>query len=233
MPKLKRLELGYNRPEDIIPFISDIRLPRLDNLTIEDIGRRYFPYSPSAREVETVRLLLDNIDEHFPLHQVEHLNLRQVILERSPPRSTSVDLTSTPFKFFCKLVALKSLTLADPDIRILNLLNYIPLVPGDGDRTNVSHPVPVPALDVLRLEKFDRDRRRIQMFLSTRIRRHSFLRRLNKLIFSELERCMAEEKTRSWTKNICQFLDMRLLTKSFEYVDPATDSKFSFCDSFE
>jgi hypothetical protein len=236
MSKLKRLELGYNRPEDIIPFISDIRLPQLDNLTIEDIGRRHFTGSPSAREVETARFLLNTIAEKFPLYRVEHLNLRQIILVHSP-LSMGLVISTTLFKFLCKLLVLKSLTLSDPDIGILNVLNYIPVVPGDGGRAKVSPQVPVPALDVLRLEQFDRDWDRIQMFLNIRISRYDSLRRLNRLILSDVDRVGAKEKARSWTKDICRSLDMRLLTKNFEYVDPlawsAFDTDYSFSDSFE
>jgi hypothetical protein len=234
MSKLKHLELGYYRPEDIIPFITDIRLPQLDNLTIEDIGRRNFTGSPSAREAEIARFLLHTIAEKFPLHRVEHLELRQIILEHSPT-SMGLVIYTTLFKFLCKLMALKSLTLSDPDVGILNVLNYIPVVPGDGGRAKVPPQVPVPALDVLRLEKFDRDLDRIQMFLNIRIGRYDSFRRLNRLILSDVDRFGSKEKARSWTKDICQSLDMGLLTKSFEYVDPwpGFDSDFSFSNFFQ
>ena len=237
MPKLKHLELRCDGFRDMIPFIRNIRLPQLADLTIEDLSQKFYLDSPSEGEVEAGRLFFNIVMEHLPLHCLEHLNLRHVVSAHFSPRSNSTDsATSTSlFKFLCNLVALKSLTLADPDIDILNLLNYLPVASEDGGSTQPSQSpeVPLPALEVLRLERFDRDWDEIQVFLNDRILgRHDSIRRLNKLILSEIG--YPEEKCAPlWIKDIYQSIDIRLLTKRFEYIDSRIAGNFSFsysCD---
>ena len=236
MLKLRHFELGYHDLGEIHPIIQDIRLLQLDDFTIEDFNRRFSAArAPSEEEVEAAGLLFDTMIEHLPLPQLQHLTLRHIISERSPPPSTATNLvTSSPsFRFLCQLVALKSLTLAGPDAGILNLLNYLPVVSGaeDLDITPIFRPsqVPLPALEVLQFASFEKHWDQIQLFLNNRIGRHNSYRRFNKLIFCDL----ATAKARSLAEDICQSVDLGLLTKSFEYIDPSIGSGFNFSHFFE
>jgi hypothetical protein len=82
------------------------------------------------------------------------------------PYSSDLVICATSFEFFSKLVTLKNLTLVNPDIVVLFTLNYIPVLSGEAGDYEAPL-VPVPALDSLYVEDFDRDLLKLFLILST------------------------------------------------------------------
>jgi hypothetical protein len=185
MPKLQTLELGYAFPDELIPFVEDIRLPSLIYFSIEDLFRSMTPIHERRGLVydHTTALLFYAMVQHLPLQQLRELNLRHVCFMSSldpdtitrttiglVPNLSGFPIPTTPFEFFCKLTALKNLYLVDPDPTILFILHYQPLPASDQDGADEdgTQAVPIPTLRSVRL--MEADEQLLHFFLHARTR---------------------------------------------------------------
>lgn len=231
MSNLERLDIGYAFPEELLPFVGDIKLPNLVHLVIEDISRSSSP-DFLRQELDYnhgTTVLFQNITEQFPLRQVKDLELRHIYLMPPLPGHTPshaqfelvrnqlhLIIPYTPFQFFCKLVELKNLTLVNPDIATISTLNHIPTQVHVEAASNLNPAlVPVPALDVIHLEDFDRDL--IRLFLFLRASEFRAFRRFSMLTFGNP--CGVDPSAR-WIESIAASGDMFLVTEDFVYNEP-------------
>jgi hypothetical protein len=232
MSKLERLELGYAFPDELIPLVEDIKLPNLTNLVIEDLYRSSTPeFAREQLEYDhTTALLFQIITDHFPLRQVKDLELRHICLlpplsQNTPtnipivlvPDLTDLVIPITPFEFFCEMVALKNLTLVDPDIAIIFTLSHIPVVTADAEASDDFEAtlLPAPALDYLHFKDFDQDL--VRLFLTLRTSNHTSFRHLSKLTFGDPSGCL--DTSASWMKTITLLDDVFLLAEKIEYIE--------------
>ena len=225
LSKLERLELGYAFPDELIPFLEDVQLPNLVHLVIEDLYRSSTPaFARQQLEFDgTTALLFYCITDNLPLHQVKDLELRHVcffppVSQNTPTNApiTHFDLVipDVSFEFFCKLAALRNLTLVDPDIATLLTLNHIPISVTTGEAGGREDSVPVPTLNSLRLENFNQDL--IRVFLTLRMGNHTNLRRLAKLSLGNPSSCLAHISP-NWIEIFNRSSDRFLLAENFEY----------------
>jgi hypothetical protein len=198
MSNLRHLSLGYAYPSELMHLVKSMRVPNLTTLSISDLRRsltfaprrRYLPYNHGAS------ILFQAIIDEFPLHQVKQLELRHVsfmpesgLLPLHPevqivPNFSLLVIPVIPLHFFCKLTALESLTIANPDPGTLHALNYLPphlRALGFYDDSQFPH-VPVPALDFLHLVDFNLPL--VRFFLAIRRCHYTSFRRLFSLMFS-------------------------------------------------
>lgn len=198
MSNLRHLDLGYAYPSELINFVKCLRVPSLVTLGIRDL-RRIVTFATERRNLHydhSTSTLFQAIVDEFPLHQVKQLELRHVsfmpeygLLPLYPevqiiPNRALLPIPVTSLRFLCKLTALKSLTIVNPDPGTLHALNYLP-PPIKARRTcddsQFTH-VPVPALDFLHLADFNLPL--VSLFLAIRCSHLTSFRRLFLLMLS-------------------------------------------------
>jgi len=192
MSNVRHLDLGYAYPQELIHLVKCMRVPNLVTLNIIDL-RRKLMFAPQRRNLsydDSPLALFHAIIDEFPLHQVKEVELRQItfmpdfiLLPLFPeiqivPNLSRLPIPTTPLHFFCKLTALKSLTIVDPDPGTLHALNYLPPLFKNQrpyDDSQFTH-VPVPVLDFLHLVDFNFPL--VRFFLKVRCNHHISFRRL-------------------------------------------------------
>jgi hypothetical protein len=205
IPNLEQLDLGYVHASELIPFVEDVRLPNLECLAIDN-----------AYEVEHDHTsFFQALIIYLPLHRL-----------RSDVPMQYIELLPNPamaFEFLCKLSLLKVLTLIRPDAAILNTLNYVPIGGMDG-RSSATN-VPVPSLDILRLDYSkrieDAEQDLERAFLSTRVARCKFLLPINQIILAPNQEVGVQKKPRIGS---AKYLGLCRLAKRFEHLE--TESGF-------
>jgi hypothetical protein len=238
MPNLEQLDLGYVHASELIPFVEDARLPNLECLAIDNLFPLY--------EVEHDHTsLFQALMVYLPLHRLRSLELRdisfipdnsddepmQYIIELLPDPGNLL-LPAVAFEFLCKLSSLKVLTLIRPDAAILNTLNYVPIGVMDGRSSPTN--VPVPSLDILRLDYSrrieDAEKELERAFLSTRFARRKFLLPINQIIFTKSEGWSSKE-AQDWISEISRSIDVLCLAKRFEHLETESGFQVSLSSS--
>ena len=230
VPTLQRLDLGCVYPDELIPFLEDIHFPNLESLAIENLFPLFMDHDNTS--------LFQSLMNCLPITQLRSLELKNICFVpdhsdssgmRRPidllPDLSNLVVPAITFEFFCKLRSLKDLTLLEPDMATLNVLNHIPV--GVGIRDGSAARIPIPSLDILRLERSDREyAEREQIFLRTRIARRNSLLPINQIMFVRPGGWDSME-ARDWICETFRSIDVLSLAKKFEYLE--TEQGFQVC----